>query len=176
MQSWDGPTLPLRATKRIAPVQSRGYYNNATDPRSCGCAGEWTRELDMLTQVDPQTFALNLLLILGAVFVLCGLFVVFVALWTGARIVIHMVRQRRAMREYRAVSRRADGEPYPPHMEGTCRECGRGDRQIYCTAKGDELCTTCYERAWRREKRWPVEADENPQPTTRTAAPLDQPK
>lgn len=109
----------------------------------------------MLAQ-DLQMFAFNIFLILGALVLLIILFFVAMAAWTATRMLIHLYRGRRAMREYRARHFRADGEPYPPFMEGTCSACHRGDAKIYFEPGGEELCPPCYEASWRRAKGWPV--------------------
>lgn len=107
-----------------------------------------------MAQVDPQTFATNLALIVGGVVVLTGLFFATLALITGARCLLWMYQMRRAEEEHRRMTRRADGELYPPQIEGQCSRCKRGDRKIYMAGGGNELCPRCYERHWRAVEGW----------------------
>ena len=102
----------------------------------------------MLMQVDPQTFALNLMLILGALILLSIIFVLFVAMWTGINALIWFIQRHRKQKEFLRQTRRADGQRYPAFTEGVCEGCGRGDRKIYYPPRGKALCPTCYEESW----------------------------
>ncbi len=104
----------------------------------------------MLVQVDPRTLGLNLALIIGAVVLLALGFALTIAIWTGARVLIAIIQQRRAKEQYLRETFRSDGRPYPPYTEGVCQECGRGDSKIYHPDSGERLCPVCYERFWRR--------------------------
>ena len=106
----------------------------------------------MLLQVDPATFAQNLHLIIGALILLFVLFVLLFSLWTGLSAWWWHIQRRRAYEAWIKTSRRADGTPYPPFIEGVCAQCGRGDRKIYFTDTGEELCPVCYEAAWRLDE------------------------
>ncbi len=106
----------------------------------------------MLLQVSPETLALNLLLIIGAVVLLGAAFIVFITAWTGINSMVWLVRRRRAERVYRKSTFRADGVRYPAFLEGVCSQCRRGGRKIYYPPGTDkELCPQCYERDWRRD-------------------------
>ncbi len=80
----------------------------------------------MLAQVDLRTFGQNLILIIGGVLLLSLLlFLGFVA-WTGLNMLLFYRGKRRAEREHFRQTRRADGELYPPMIEGICEVCKRG--------------------------------------------------
>lgn len=111
-----------------------------------------TGDRRMLLQVDPATFRLNIHLIIGALIVLFVLFVLLVSLWTGLSAWWWHIQRRRAYAKWIMISRRADGAPYPPFIEGVCALCGRGDRKIYFSDTGEELCPNCYEAAWRLDE------------------------
>ena len=111
-------------------------------------------------QVDPETFALNMFLLIGAAILLGLMGICLVALWTALNSVIWLVRRRLAERVHRRLTFRADGKRYPGFMEGVCGQCHRGDRKIYYPPGTDkELCPRCYERYWRREERSRPEDD-----------------
>ncbi len=74
--------------------------------------------------------------------------------WTGAKIALLMYRQRRGREEYRRAFYRADGQHYPPYIEGICEACGRGHRQIFHPSDGPNQCPDCYEAHWRRATGW----------------------
>ncbi len=107
-----------------------------------------------LMQVDPRTLGVNLWLIISGLLSLIILALVGLAVWTGIRVCIALIRRQRGWRMYLKESRRADGEPYPPFIDGVCQECGRGDRRIYYPDSGERLCLDCYERFWRRVTGW----------------------
>ncbi len=105
---------------------------------------------------DPNTFALNMFLILGALILLGAAFIVLIATWTGVKVCICIIQRRRAERTWLRVSRRADGKPYPPFVEGICGECRRGGRKIFFPPDSDKtLCPACYEEFWRRAEGQP---------------------
>ncbi len=99
--------------------------------------------------VDPDTFALNLFLILGALILLGAAFIVLIAAWTGIRVCICIIQRRRAERTWLRVSRRADGKRYPPFVEGICGECGRGGRKIFFPPDSDKILCHKYYETWR---------------------------
>ena len=106
----------------------------------------------MLSHVDPHTFTLNLLLIIGASIWLGAAFVFVIAGWTALNSMIWFIRRCCAERAYHKRTFRADGERYPGFLEGVCDECHRGGRKIYYPPGSDkQLCPPCYERYWRRE-------------------------
>lgn len=100
--------------------------------------------------VDPETFALNLMLIIGALVLFVAAFIVFVSTWTGISALIWLIQRRRAQREFIRNNRREDGKPYPPFVEGVCSRCRRGSRRVYFAPSGEGLCPLCYEQHWRR--------------------------
>ena len=102
----------------------------------------------MLMQVSPETFALNLMLILGAVILLTIFFFLFIATWTGIRALVWFLKWRYRQREFLRLYRRADGRRYPPFTPGVCQSCGRGDHKIYFPPDGEGLCSICYEQSW----------------------------
>ncbi len=105
----------------------------------------------MLAQVDLRTFGQNLFLILGGLMLLSVLlFLGFVA-WTGLNMLIFYVGKRRTEREHVRRTRRADGELYPPMIEGICEVCKRGGHKIYFPETGLAMCTLCYEQSWRKQ-------------------------
>ena len=104
----------------------------------------------MLGQVDEKTLAMNIALLIGG-FVLLGVFFLFtVATITAIRCALWIRHRRKAEREFLARYRRADGRQYPPFLEGICTQCGKGNKKVYFTAGGEELCPPCYEAHWRR--------------------------
>ena len=112
----------------------------------------------MLTQVDPMTFGKNLMLLVGGLMLLAlVLFVLFVA-WTGLNMLLFYRGKRRAEQEHFRQTRRADGELYPPMIEGICEVCKRGGHKIYFPEAGKAMCSPCYEQSWReqKEKSWPA--------------------
>ena len=112
----------------------------------------------MLAQVDLRTFGQNLILIIGGVLLLSLLlFLGFVA-WTGLNMLLFHRGKRRAEREHFRQTRRADGELYPPMIEGICEVCKRGGHKIYFPEAGKAMCPPCYEQSWReqKEKSWPA--------------------
>jgi len=106
--------------------------------------------------VDPQTFFLNIMLLIGALLLLGAAFILSVTAWTCASALIWVIQRRRAQRKHVRETRREDGKPYPAFAEGTCGRCGRGSRRIYYPPSGDELCPTCYERFWRQSEGYAV--------------------
>ena len=102
----------------------------------------------MLAVVDIETFAFNLMLIIGGVFLLTILFFLFIATWTGLNALAWFLRGRYRRREFLRLHRRADGQRYPPFTPGVCKSCGRGDHKIYFPPTGEELCSICYEETW----------------------------
>ena len=105
----------------------------------------------MLAQVDLRTFGQNLILIIGGVLLLAVLlFLGFVA-WTGLTMLLFYAGKRRAEREHVRQTRRADGELYPPMIEGICEVCKRGVHKIYFPETGKAMCPLCYERSWGKQ-------------------------
>ena len=80
----------------------------------------------MLAEVDPVTFGQNLFLIIGGVLLLALLLFLGFFAWTGLNMLIFYVGRRRAEREHFRKTRRANGELYPPMIEGICEVCKRG--------------------------------------------------
>jgi len=103
--------------------------------------------------VDQETLAMNIALLIGGAILLTALFFIAMVTMTGVKCLVWIRRQRKAEEEFLSKHRRSDGEKYPPFMEGTCTECGRGNEKVYFTAAGEELCPPCYERSWENEAR-----------------------
>ena len=103
--------------------------------------------------VDPETFALNLMLIIGAFVLLGAAGILSVATWTGASVLLWVLQRRRAHRAFIKETRREDGKPYPPFAQGVCEQCHRGSARIYLPPSGEQLCPVCYERSWRHKGR-----------------------
>jgi hypothetical protein len=102
----------------------------------------------MLMQVTPETFAFNLMLILGAVILLTLIFTCMIVVWTAINALIWFRRKRRRVADFLRLHRRADGQRYPPFTSGVCQSCGRGDDRIYFAQGSDGLCSICYEETW----------------------------
>ncbi len=117
-----------------------------------------------LLQVGPKTLGVNLWLLIALLFLLVVALVLGVVLWTGIRVGLTMLAQRRAQAEYRKSTRRADGQPYPPYIEGMCSQCGRGHVRIYHPQSGERLCPDCYERFWPSATGWRSQTSESPDP------------
>ncbi|MEK6798924.1 MAG: hypothetical protein AABZ12_08180 [Planctomycetota bacterium] len=111
----------------------------------------------MLLQVDPQTFAMNLMLIIGAVILLSfgGVVLFFGSAVLRAMWAAH--RWREGERKWLKASRRADGRRYPAATPGICGLCLRGGRRVY-HEYGLEICPACYEHHWRQKENWPEPA------------------
>ena len=109
-----------------------------------------------------EMFGQNIFLILGALLVLAFGSLMLVVLWTGLRVWLFTVQQRRAQRACRRRTRRADGKMYPPAACGVCDACGRVGKAIYYPASGEKLCAPCYEDFWRRTEVREPGADESP--------------
>ncbi len=102
--------------------------------------------------VDEKTLALNVALLIGGA-ILLGAFALFAfSTITAAKCVWWIRNRRKAEREFRAKHLRADGQRFPPFMEGVCGECHEGNGKIFFTDTGEELCPRCYERFWRRQR------------------------
>ncbi|MCH8036092.1 MAG: hypothetical protein IIC53_03085 [Proteobacteria bacterium] len=67
----------------------------------------------ILMQARLNMFGMNLYLIIGAMFVLVLLFVLFVTAWTGVSSLVWLAKRRRAERQFIASTRRADGRANP---------------------------------------------------------------
>ena len=106
----------------------------------------------MLAQVDPMTFGKNLFLLIGGLILLALLLFLLFAAWTGLNMLIFYVGKRRAEREHFRQTRRADGELYPPMIEGICEVCKRGGHKIYFPEAGVAMCPPCYEQSWRKQR------------------------
>jgi hypothetical protein len=98
-----------------------------------------------LAQVDPQTFGLNLRLIIGAVILAGGLLLVFLLAVTASRAGIWQIRRRRAQRRWR----RPAG---PPTARGLCDECGRVHERVAHLPTGARLCPACCRRRLEKLK------------------------
>ncbi|MEE9297262.1 MAG: hypothetical protein V3W34_20165 [Phycisphaerae bacterium] len=107
---------------------------------------------------------MNLWLLISLLFLLVIALVLGLMLWTGIRVGLTVLAQRRAHAEYRKSSRRADGQPYPPYIEGVCSQCSRGNLRIYHPPSGERLCPECYERFWRSVTGWRSPASEPTDP------------
>jgi len=96
--------------------------------------------------VDPATLGRNTYVLIGGLILLGVGFFLLVAAWTMLKVWLWRARQRRSLRAWLEATRRADGGMYPPHAEGVCQECRRGDRRIHHLPGGEQLCPACYER------------------------------
>lgn len=112
----------------------------------------------MFAQADPVTFARNIALIIAAVFLLSALLILGVSAWTGLNMLIFYAGKRRTEREHFRKTRRADGELFPPMIEGICEVCRRGGRKIYFPETGKAMCPLCYDRAWSNREKEPQPA------------------
>jgi hypothetical protein len=107
----------------------------------------------MLAVVDPATLYLNLMLLIGAVFLLGILFVLVILGITFFRAWLWARARRRAEQKWIKYARRADGRAYPATVVGTCDLCRRGGSHIYCEY-GMLFCAMCYEKHWREAENW----------------------
>ena len=105
----------------------------------------------MLAQVDLRTFGQNLFLIIGGLLLLSVLLVLAYFAWMGLNMLIFYVGKWRAEREHARQTRRADGELYPPMIEGICEVCKRGGHKIYFPEAGKAMCPLCYEQSWGKQ-------------------------
>jgi hypothetical protein len=96
-------------------------------------------------QVDPQTFGLNLWLIIGAVVLAGGVFLSVLLTITALRAGIWQIRRRRAQRRWR----RPAGSPT---ARGLCDECGRVHEHVAHLPTGARLCPACCRRRLEKLK------------------------
>ena len=96
-----------------------------------------------------EMWALNIHLLIGGLIALAAGLVLLVILWTGLKIGIWRIQQRRAQKAYVRETRRADGRRYPPFFGGVCEKCGQVSKKIYHPVVGPRLCADCYESHWR---------------------------
>jgi hypothetical protein len=89
-------------------------------------------------------FSQNIYLLIGILFFVALAFVALVLSWSGARIAIFRLRQRKSDREVHAARFHEDGAPIPPRGEGLCNRCGRAGFEIYCLPANGRLCESCY--------------------------------
>lgn len=102
-------------------------------------------------------FVINMFFLVGILIALGILFVFAVAAWTGIRMITCTVRRVRAEKAWEKASRRADGKPYPPSIEGVCDLCRRGNRHIYYPPEATKgLCPGCYEVFWRQMEGYDI--------------------
>ncbi|MBN2561642.1 MAG: hypothetical protein JXQ75_12000 [Phycisphaerae bacterium] len=92
-----------------------------------------------------ESWALDIRFLIGLLTFLAILFVLTVAVWTGLKIWIHRVRQRRARQEDYERRCHPDGRPRPPMAEGICDACQGAFDTVYHLPKGRRLCPKCYE-------------------------------
>ena len=129
------------------------FINVATDWRREETPWRYIgEETIMFAQVDPMTVGKNLMLIIGGMMLLSSLLFLGFFAWTGLNMLIFYVGKRRAEREHFRKTRRADGELFPPMIEGICEVCRRGGRKIYFPEIGKAMCPPCYERAWGNQE------------------------
>lgn len=115
----------------------------------------------LLLHVDLRTFYFNLFLILIAVLTLIFLFFSTLAAITLIRAWLLIRKRRQAEAKWQRASRRADGQPYPCRVPGTCDRCRRGGNHLF-VAYGMTICPACYEPYWRKMEDWsgPTEIQE----------------
>ncbi len=120
-----------------------------------GGAG-WGAASPILLQVDTATFGLNLYLIIGALVLLALVVFLLLVFVMGLKTLWFLAARRRAQLEHFRQTRRADGQLYPPYLEGVCDVCKRGGRKIYFPQAGVSMCPLCYERWWREHDTRPA--------------------
>ena len=110
-----------------------------------------------------RMWGVNIYLLIGLLLLLAAVAVVVAALWTGLKIWLWRIRQKRAWQAYRQKSRRADGQKYPPFTGGVCDQCGRVSKKVYHPVSGPRLCSPCYETYWRQAELLSQRSEETQQ-------------
>ena len=84
------------------------------------------------------------------------LFFTLLALTIGVRTLLFLAARRRLQLEHYRQTRRADGQLYPPYINGVCEVCKRGGCKIYFPQGGVAMCPLCYEVWWREHDTRPA--------------------
>lgn len=108
----------------------------------------------MIAQDQLEMFGLNITLLIGLLTAgVIGL-VLFIALWTGIKILLFRRRQRQGELEHDLAKRDAKGRLLPPTTPGVCHACGKAYRKVHHLPSGKRYCPDCY-RAMQKIKATP---------------------
>lgn len=119
-------------------------------------AAEWMASSPVVLQVDLGTFGRNLYLIIGGLIFLALVFFFVLALVIGIKMCLFFAGRRRAQARHLLETRRADGQMYPPFIEGVCEVCKRGGSKIYFPQGAAAMCALCYENWWPENNSLPA--------------------
>jgi hypothetical protein len=92
-----------------------------------------------------EVFRDNIHLLIGLLFFLAVGAVALIVTWTGIKLYIWHVRERRERERLHREQFRPDGLPYPPASRGLCDRCGRSVEKVYYLSSGERLCPEDYE-------------------------------
>jgi hypothetical protein len=92
-----------------------------------------------------ETFRANIHLLMGLLFFLAVGVVFLIVTWTGIKLYIRHVRERREQERWHREHFRPDGLPYPPASRGLCDRCGGSFEKVYYLSSGERLCPKDYE-------------------------------
>ncbi len=104
----------------------------------------------MVAQVDQQTFFVNLMLLVALLIVAVVGFIVLVASWTGLKIGIWRLRQKRAERREQQRKQRPEDKASLPVGRGLCDRCGTPSREVFHLPSGERCCPDCYRQFFER--------------------------
>jgi hypothetical protein len=92
-----------------------------------------------------ESFGLDMRFLLGLIAFLAILFIVVIAVWTGAKIWLFRMRRKREQRRVYRRDHAANGRPFPPSASGICERCEGVFAKVYHLPSGRRLCPECYE-------------------------------
>jgi hypothetical protein len=104
----------------------------------------------MVAQVDQRTFYINLMLLVVLLVVAAVGFIVLVASWTGLKIGIWRLRQKRAERQEQRRKQPPGDKATLPVGRGVCERCGTPSREVFRLPSGERCCPDCYRQFYER--------------------------
>ncbi len=96
-----------------------------------------------MTQLE--SFGLDMRFLLGLIVFLAILFIVVIAVWTGVKIWLFRMRQKREQRRVYRREHAPNGRRLPPSASGICERCEGVFAKVYHLPSGRRLCPECYE-------------------------------
>jgi len=98
----------------------------------------------MLAQARQEMFFVNLMILVALVILAVVGFIVLVASWTGLKIGIWRLRQKRAERQEQQRKQRPEDKASLPVGRGLCNRCGTPSRKVFHLPSGERCCPDCY--------------------------------
>lgn len=96
--------------------------------------------------IDLHMWALNIMFLLGLLFVLAVSAVVLYILIGYVRARLWHARMERAERAEYERTHHPDGRPLPPTGRGFCDNCAASFEKVYFLESGTRLCPACYRK------------------------------